>query len=298
MADLPLGPIAEMAATDPSGIALVDGSSVRTWTRGRGRAAGRSGSDAGRCARPRPAVGSARRQRLAHAPRARGRADGRRRHGGRVPSADPAGAERPGRGLHDGRPHRRSGRCRNGGGRTRGRARQPRSCCTPVPAVDVRAPGPARPGRRGWPRRPRSWTSPTAPPARRWSTRRAPPAGRAARRPAGCWRRSTTHRQYLDKLRERAQFPDGAHLVVGPLQHNGPLTAVRHLLLGRPVVIVGRFDAAAVLGLIDTYRVTSSVMVPTHFSASAGRRSGACARPPTSAACSSSRTPAPPAPRT
>ena len=32
MADLPLGPIAEMAATDPSGIALVDGSSVRTWT--------------------------------------------------------------------------------------------------------------------------------------------------------------------------------------------------------------------------------------------------------------------------
>ena len=75
-----------------------------------------------------------------------------------------------------------------------------------------------------------------------------------------------THRQYLDKLRERAQFPDGAHLVVGPLQHNGPLTAVRHLLLGRPVVIVGKFDAATVLGLIDTYRVTSSVMVPTHFS--------------------------------
>jgi long-chain acyl-CoA synthetase len=75
-----------------------------------------------------------------------------------------------------------------------------------------------------------------------------------------------THRQYLDKLRERAQFPDGAHLVVGPLQHNGPLTAVRHLLLGRPVVIVGKFDAATVLGLIGTYGVTSSVMVPTHFS--------------------------------
>ena len=75
----------------------------------------------------------------------------------------------------------------------------------------------------------------------------------------------TTHREYLAKLRERAQFPDGAHIVVGPLQHNGPLTAVRHLLLGRPVVVVGRFDAEQVLRLIERYRVTSSVMVPTHF---------------------------------
>jgi long-chain acyl-CoA synthetase len=74
-----------------------------------------------------------------------------------------------------------------------------------------------------------------------------------------------SHREYLDKLRERAQFPEGAHIVVGPLQHNGPLTAVRHLLLGRPVVVVGKFDGPAVLGLIDTYKVTSSVMVPTHF---------------------------------
>jgi len=73
------------------------------------------------------------------------------------------------------------------------------------------------------------------------------------------------HLQYLDKLRERAQFPEGAHIVVGPLQHNGPLTAVRHLLLGRPVIIVGKFNAESVLGLIDTYRVSSSVMVPTHF---------------------------------
>ncbi len=74
-----------------------------------------------------------------------------------------------------------------------------------------------------------------------------------------------THREDLAKLRERAQFPEGAHIVVGPLQHNGPLTAVRHLLLGRPVVVVGRFDGAEVLRLIDRYDVTSSVMVPTHF---------------------------------
>ena len=75
----------------------------------------------------------------------------------------------------------------------------------------------------------------------------------------------STHREYLDKLRERAQFPEGPHIVVGPLQHNGPLTSVRHLLLGRPVVVVNRFDAEEVLRLIDRYGVTSSVMVPTHF---------------------------------
>ncbi len=75
----------------------------------------------------------------------------------------------------------------------------------------------------------------------------------------------TTHREYLEQLRARAQFPAGAHIVVGPLQHNGPLTAVRHLLLGRPVIVVERFDGAEVLRLIDEHRVTSSVMVPTHF---------------------------------
>lgn len=74
-----------------------------------------------------------------------------------------------------------------------------------------------------------------------------------------------THREYLAKLRERAQFPEGPHVVVGPLQHNGPLTSVRHLLLGRPVVVVNKFDGADVLRLIDEYDVTSSVMVPTHF---------------------------------
>jgi len=74
-----------------------------------------------------------------------------------------------------------------------------------------------------------------------------------------------THLDYLAKLRERAQFPAGPHIVVGPLQHNGPLTSVRHLLLGQPVVVVGKFDALEVLRLIDDYDVTSSVMVPTHF---------------------------------
>ena len=74
-----------------------------------------------------------------------------------------------------------------------------------------------------------------------------------------------TSGDYLRVLRERAQFPPGPHIVVGPLQHNGPLAAVRHLLLGEPVVIMGRFDAERVLELIDEHRVRSSVMVPTHF---------------------------------
>ena len=74
-----------------------------------------------------------------------------------------------------------------------------------------------------------------------------------------------TSDDYLRVLRERAQFPSGAHIVVGPLQHNGPLAAVRHLLLGETVIIMGRFDAARALALIDEYDVCSSVMVPTHF---------------------------------
>lgn len=73
------------------------------------------------------------------------------------------------------------------------------------------------------------------------------------------------HRQYVEILRERAQFPEGPHIVVGPLQHNGPLTALRHFLIGRPVIIVGKFDGETVLKLIQEYRVTSAVMVPTHF---------------------------------
>jgi acyl-CoA synthetase (AMP-forming)/AMP-acid ligase II len=70
---------------------------------------------------------------------------------------------------------------------------------------------------------------------------------------------------YLTLLASRSGFPDGTHLVVGPLQHNGPLTSVRHLIAGQPVVIMPRFDAAAALDLIAQHEVTSSVMVPTHF---------------------------------
>lgn len=57
----------------------------------------------------------------------------------------------------------------------------------------------------------------------------------------------------------------GTHLVVGPLYHNGPLTAVRLLLAGVPLVLHSRFDAEAALAAIERHRIESSIMVPTHF---------------------------------
>lgn len=81
------------------------------------------------------------------------------------------------------------------------------------------------------------------------------------------WVRSpaTDSATYLEAVSARPGFPPGPHLVCGPLQHNGPLTALRHLAAGRPVVILGRFDAESFLDRVERWRVTSTVMVPTHF---------------------------------
>jgi acyl-CoA synthetase (AMP-forming)/AMP-acid ligase II len=74
-----------------------------------------------------------------------------------------------------------------------------------------------------------------------------------------------TARDYVAAITAESAFPPGPHLVVGPLQHNAPLTSVRHLLGGEPVIIVGKFDAETILRLIEEHQVTSSVMVPTHL---------------------------------
>ena len=74
-----------------------------------------------------------------------------------------------------------------------------------------------------------------------------------------------TAAEYVTAITAESAFPPGPHLVVGPMQHNAPLTSVRHLLAGQPVIILGRFDAEAILRLISEHGVTSSVMVPTHF---------------------------------
>lgn len=59
--------------------------------------------------------------------------------------------------------------------------------------------------------------------------------------------------------------PNGPHLVVGPLYHNAPLSSVRALAAGTPIVVLDRFDPEEVLRAIATYKVATSVMVPTHF---------------------------------
>ena len=57
----------------------------------------------------------------------------------------------------------------------------------------------------------------------------------------------------------------GTHLVVGPMYHTGPLSGMRTLAGGTPIVVLGRFDAERVLEAIQTHRIESTVMVPTHF---------------------------------
>jgi len=74
-----------------------------------------------------------------------------------------------------------------------------------------------------------------------------------------------TSADYLQRLTSGFHGPFGPHLVVGPLQHNGPLTAVRNLLAGCPVIVLGKFDPERVLHLIEQWKVTTTVMVPTHF---------------------------------
>jgi acyl-CoA synthetase (AMP-forming)/AMP-acid ligase II len=76
---------------------------------------------------------------------------------------------------------------------------------------------------------------------------------------------ATDSAAYLAAVAARPGFPPGPHLVCGPLQHNGPLTSLRHLAAGRPVVVLGRYDAEAFLRRVDEWQVTSTVMVPTHF---------------------------------
>ena len=57
----------------------------------------------------------------------------------------------------------------------------------------------------------------------------------------------------------------GPHLVSGPLYHSGPHGAVGLLLTGNQVTLVGRFEANAVLDAIESDRIATSVMVPTHL---------------------------------
>lgn len=70
---------------------------------------------------------------------------------------------------------------------------------------------------------------------------------------------------YLAAMASRPGFPPGPHLVCGPLQHHAPLTSLRHLAAGQPVIVLDRYDAETFLSRVQRWRVSSTVMVPTHF---------------------------------
>ncbi len=57
----------------------------------------------------------------------------------------------------------------------------------------------------------------------------------------------------------------GVSMIVSPMYHTGPLGSVRAVAVGSSLVVLGRFNAEKVLEAIERYRVTSTLMVPTHF---------------------------------
>ncbi len=72
--------------------------------------------------------------------------------------------------------------------------------------------------------------------------------------------------EHFDRVRQNPRLPGrGVSLVVSPLYHTGPLGSVRALGVGQTLVILGRFNAEHVLQAIDRYKVTNTLMVPTHF---------------------------------
>ncbi|WP_046319992.1 AMP-binding protein [Mycobacterium sp. UM_Kg1] len=71
---------------------------------------------------------------------------------------------------------------------------------------------------------------------------------------------------HVERVRAAPFRTPGKHLIVAPMHHTGPITGVRGLVTGNPVVILPKFDAEAVLAAIATHRIETTMMVPTHFS--------------------------------
>jgi long-chain acyl-CoA synthetase len=71
--------------------------------------------------------------------------------------------------------------------------------------------------------------------------------------------------EHIEALQKNRFAMFGTHLVVGPMYHTGPLSGMRILAAGTPVVVLGRFQPERVLEAIDRYRCETTVMVPTHF---------------------------------
>lgn len=89
---------------------------------------------------------------------------------------------------------------------------------------------------------------------------------KGAETPPTMFPRAETVSAFFEALRAQvAAASPGPGLAVGPLYHTGPLGAVRQLGGGKPLVVMRRFDAEAVLATIERHGVSSSLMVPTHF---------------------------------
>ena len=72
--------------------------------------------------------------------------------------------------------------------------------------------------------------------------------------------------EHFDRVRNNPRLAErGVSMVVSPLYHTGPLGSVRSLAAGHSLVVLGRFNAESVLEAIDTHKVNSTLMVPTHF---------------------------------
>jgi acyl-CoA synthetase (AMP-forming)/AMP-acid ligase II len=72
--------------------------------------------------------------------------------------------------------------------------------------------------------------------------------------------------EWVSGQRERSSaLPAGPGIAVGPLYHTGPLTMVRALVGGVPLVTRDSFDPEKCLAAIETFKIASTVMVPTHF---------------------------------
>jgi acyl-CoA synthetase (AMP-forming)/AMP-acid ligase II len=78
-----------------------------------------------------------------------------------------------------------------------------------------------------------------------------------------------TVREHLENFKqntlERTGGMIGTQLVVGPMYHTGPLSGTRQLIAGVNSVILNRFDAEKTLAAIEKHKITSTIMVPTHF---------------------------------
>jgi long-chain acyl-CoA synthetase len=72
-------------------------------------------------------------------------------------------------------------------------------------------------------------------------------------------------REHVEALGRNRFCSFGTHIVIGPMYHTGPLSGVRVLAAGVPVVVLGRFDGENVLRAIEQWRTETSIMVPTHF---------------------------------